>query len=105
MAYPVYLYYKDKTNPIRVDTKAKEVEMTNLGWTVRYQHKEYPKWIDGKIVKTEAEEKRLSELNPTKKPAFKIVDNEDVKVVKETRLDNVDTTVVEKPRGPGRPKR
>ena len=54
--YPRYVYHADHNEPIRVDNKAEETNLLNQGWTTRYLHKEYPKWINGKIVHSKEEE-------------------------------------------------
>ena len=60
--YPRYVYHADHNEPIRVDSKAEETNLLNQGWTTRYLHKEYPKWVNGKVVQSKKEEE-LARIN------------------------------------------
>ena len=57
--YPKYVYHKEYDEPRRVDNKAEEIDLLNKGWKKRYIKKEYPKWVNGVVVRSEAEEKLL----------------------------------------------
>ena len=60
--YPRYVYHADHNEPIRVDSKAEETNLLNQGWTTRYLHKEYPKWVNDKVVQSK-EEEELTRIN------------------------------------------
>jgi len=113
--YPRYLYHRDYDEPKIVNSKAEEVELGTKGWVVSYIHKDYPKWVGDKIVRSKEEEGRLlasqqpesAEVSPLADEAFSMFGTENAKpeeptVTKETRIDNVDPTVVKKPKR-GRP--
>ena len=120
--YPRYLYHRDFNEPKIVNSKVEEIALGTKGWGVNYIHKDYPKWVDNKIVRSKEEEERLLvECKPLievaldaieRGPASKIEEfpeppefpEIDPVVVKETRIDNQDTVVVEKPKK-GRPKK
>jgi hypothetical protein len=57
--YPRYMYYRDSDAPVRVDSKDEENNLLTKGWTTRYIHKEYPKWVGGRIVNSPEEEVRI----------------------------------------------
>jgi hypothetical protein len=95
--YPKYLYHPDFNEPRRVDSNAEEAEWGTKGWTSRYLHKEYPKWIGDKIVQSKAEEERLMPASEPEEKASSFV----VDVVKELQVDGQDTTIVEKPKSTG----
>ena len=117
--YPRYLYHRDFDEPKIVNSKAEEMELGTKGWIVSYIHKDYPKWVGDKIVRSKEEEERLlasqqsgsAEVSPLADEAFNMFGAENVKpeeptVTKETRIDNVDPTVVKKPKeGNGRRKK
>lgn len=106
--YPRYMYHRDHNEPVRVDSKAEQTDKENLGWTTARLYKEYPKWVGGKIVQSEVEERRvLATLHP-EPPVPEEVDVpgifETPVAVKETQVEGQDTAVFEKPK-PGRPKK
>lgn len=128
--YPRYMYHHDHNEPVRVDSKAAQTDKENLGWTTRYLHKEYPKWVGDKIVQSKAEHDRL--LAAAKPPEEVVVssagqgsadsegeipliddlfeeeDPELLAVTKEIQVDGQDTAkIVEKSgkKPPGRPKK
>lgn len=55
--YPLYMYHKKEAEPVRVDSRGEEVELTNKGWSSSYIHKEYPKWINGELITSAKEDK------------------------------------------------
>jgi len=57
--FPFYMYHKDENEPQRVDDNAQVVDLENKGWVSHYIHKEYPKWVDGKVVKSKKEHDEL----------------------------------------------
>ena len=113
--FPKYMYHRDHDEPVRVDSKAEQTDMTNKGWVISYLHKEYPKWIGDKLVRSRAEEDRLQ--GPSKMSEENVSPSEDVllfksedpelpHVIKETQIGGVDLTVTEKPEKPsGRSKK
>lgn len=59
--YPLYMYHKDENEPLRVDNKDEERQLSEKGYVDHYIHKDYPKWVKGAIVKNKKEhEERLS---------------------------------------------
>jgi len=113
--YPRYLYHQDYSEPKIVNSKAEETELNTKGWIASYIHKDYPKWVGDKIVRSKEEEERLlaSQADLVEGPPFDIPDDvftepgPGVTVVKEIQVDGVDSTVVEKPKKKpiGRPKK
>ena len=57
--FPVYVYHKDHDEPKRCDNKDELRALVDRGWQTRYIHKEYPKWVNGRIVKNKAEHDEL----------------------------------------------
>lgn len=57
--FPKYMNHVDHNEPVRVDSKAEQVDMQNKGWTTARIFKEYPKWVGDKLVRSKAEEARL----------------------------------------------
>ena len=107
--YPRYLYHRDFNEPKIVNSKVEEIALGTKGWGVSYIHKDYPKWVGGKIVRSKEEEERLLvECKPASSveefPEPSEFPEIDPVAVKETRIDNQDTVVVEKPKR-GRPKK
>ena len=123
--YPKYMYHVDHNEPIRVDSKAEQVSMENKGWTTARLFKEYPKWVEGKLVQSQAEEERLFGSLAERKSAPDAIgqgpisveefpppidmtpiivpplfeDSQDPEVTKETQVGGQDTAkVVEKPK-------
>jgi len=100
--YPFYMYHTDEDEPRRVDDTAQEVALENKGWVIRYIHKDYPKWVNGVILKSKEEHDKLigkKQVKPEPLP----------EVVKVTLEENIDKTgepiVTEKPVNKGgRPK-
>lgn len=62
--YPFYMYHKEHDEPLRVDNKDEERQLAEKGWEPNYIHKEYPKWVKGKIVKSKAEHEAFLEEFP-----------------------------------------
>ncbi|RLC24895.1 MAG: hypothetical protein DRH93_03305 [Deltaproteobacteria bacterium] len=77
--FPIYLYHKEYDTPKRVDNRAQMTDLQNKGWVNRYIKKEYPKWVNGIVVRSEAEHKVLLAAE-ARKPAMKVE-------VKKTLLD------------------
>lgn len=50
--YPFYMYHKDFDEPLRVDNKDEERQLSEKGYIDHYIHKEFPKYYKGKIYKT-----------------------------------------------------
>lgn len=125
--YPRYMYHKDENEPKVVMSRAEETELSTKGWITTYIHKEYPKMVDGKIVNSQEEEKRLlasrqPKIPPIEVPSFDaavdvnspdntssedfFTEGEEPAVMKEIQVDGQDTAVVEKPKkGNGRRKK
>jgi hypothetical protein len=57
--YPAAMYHKNEQYPIMVDNRADEEALAAQGWTRAYIHKEYPKWVNGVIVKNKEEHDAL----------------------------------------------
>jgi hypothetical protein len=118
--YPRSMYHRDHDKPKVVNSRAEEVEASTKGWITSYIFKEYPKWVDGKLVQSRADEDRIlmakKALTRLMEPD-EIIENlfEDVptkdqgwaaKVKKEIQVDGQDTATFEKPKkSPGRPKK
>ena len=127
--YPKYLYHPDFNEPKIVNSQVEEAELGTKGWVTTYLFKAYPKWVGDKIVKSkEEEELLLAERKPLLEVALDAIEQgpaniEEISspidefldggsgvvmppVTKETQVDGVDPTVVEKSKkGPGRPKK
>jgi len=115
--YPRYLYHRDYDEPKIVNSKAEEMELGTKGWVTSYIHKDYPKWVGDKIVQSKEEEEQLLASQQPKladvstegkitSPPDDMFVGENPVVTKETRIDGVDPTVVEKPKeGNGRRKK
>jgi len=125
--YPKYMNHVDHDEPVRVDSKAEQVDMENKGWTTARIFKEYPKYVGDKIVHSKAEEDRLlaSQTDPViistesidvsteiVPPLFEespsvISEGQDPEVTKEIQVEGQDTArVVEKSKeGNGRRKK
>ena len=126
--YPRTMYHVNHEKPKVVNSKAEEAEASTKGWIVSYIYKEYPKWVDGKIVQSQAEEEQLLaskqpvEVTPPQidmsgslvtetesigtDPWIDSIEAEIPTVTKETQVEGQDTAVVEKPKeGNGRRKK
>ena len=116
--YPKYLYHPDFNEPKIVNSQVEEAELGTKGWVTTYLFKAYPKWVGSKIVKSkEEEELLLAELDHSSDgvpdeviPFDEFLDGgSDIvmpPVTKETRVDGVDPTVIEKPKkGPDKSKK
>lgn len=127
--YPRCMYHKDHNEPKTVTSKAEEIELSTKGWITTYIHKEYPKMVEGKIVKSPEEEEQLlaSQVKPIEEapprvPPFDaavdvnspdntpsedfFTEGEEPPVVKETQVDGQDTAVIKEPKkGNGRRKK
>ena len=57
--YPFYMYHTDHDEPRRVDEHDQEVALENKGWVTHYIHKDYPKMVNGVIVKNKVEHDKL----------------------------------------------
>ena len=64
--YPRYVYHREYDEPRRVDNREQENELVNKGWSKSYLYKEFPKYVNGIIVKTPEEEKLLLSAKPGK---------------------------------------
>ena len=53
--YPLYMYHKDYDEPKRVDNKDEKRALEDRGFTKRYIHKSYPKYVNGIVYNTKAE--------------------------------------------------
>lgn len=127
--YPRYMYHKDENEPKVVMSRAEETELSTKGWITTYIHKEYPKMVGDKIVKSPEEEEQLLasqveliEEAPPRVPPFDatvdinspdnvpsedlFTEGEEPPVVKETQVDGQDTAVIKEPKkGNGRRKK
>ena len=92
--YPFYMYHKDEDEPRRVDDHEQEVALENKGWITRYIHKDYPKWVNGVIVKSKEEHDKLIEADDWRGP----VDEPPIEEPKVTKV-----TLEENPDGTGEP--
>jgi hypothetical protein len=124
------MYHLNHDKPKVVTSKAEEAEASTKGWIVSYIYKEYPKYVDGKIVQSQAEEEQLLaskqpvEVIPPQidmsmsgnlatgadftgtEPWIEGIEAEIPPVPKEVQIDGQDTAIVEKPKkSPGRPKK
>jgi hypothetical protein len=117
--YPKYMYHRDENEPKIVMSKAEESELSTKGWLAAYIYKEYPKMVDGKIVNSYEEERRLFASQQPKTPPIEVpsfdaavdttlpsiettsedffTEGEELAVVKETQVEGQDTAVTEKP--------
>lgn len=117
--YPKYLYHSDFNEPKIVNSQVEEAELGTKGWVSTYLHKAYPKWVNGKIVKSKEEEDLLlAECDPSSggvpdevTPLDEMLDGGSgvvilPPVIKDIQVDGQDTVVIEKPKkGNGRRKK
>lgn len=113
--YPRYMYHRNHDKPVRVDSKAEQTDRKNVGWTTGYIHKEYPKWVNGELVRSRVAEDRLlakakplaevaPEASGEKMPPSidELFDGEDLDLptaTKEIQIEGQDTAkVVERPK-------
>lgn len=118
--YPKYMYHRDENEPKIVMSKAEESELSTKGWLAAYIYKEYPKMVDGKIVNSLDEEKRLLASQQPRTPPIEVpsfdaavdvtppsvettssndlfTEGEESAAVKETQVEGQDTAVIKKP--------
>ena len=57
--YPAYMYHRNEQDPILITNKDDEQALANKGWTRAYLHKDYPKYVNGVIVKSKEEHEAL----------------------------------------------
>lgn len=62
--FPYYMYHKDFDEPMRVDNKDEARQLAEKGYEDHYIHKDYPKWVNGKIVPNKAAHEALLAEQP-----------------------------------------
>ena len=121
--YPRSMYHRNFDEPKMVNSRVEEAEASTKGWITTYIYKEFPKMVDGKIVRSLAEERQLlgqpeagsvvmnldspvvETIAPEKESLSSVMETfvtEDIKAVKEIQDEGVDTAVVKKPEKPTR---
>lgn len=53
--YPKWMYHATEA-PRMVKNEADEETLLGQGWSSTYIHQDYPKWVDGKVIKSPEEE-------------------------------------------------
>ena len=64
--FPFYMYHKDYEEPRRVDHQSEIAPLESQGWVTHRIWREFPKMVNGIIVKTPAEEKLLRDAEAAK---------------------------------------
>ena len=62
--YPHYMWHKNQDKPLLVANKDEERQLAEKGYQSRYIHKDYPKWVNGRIVPNKAAHEALLANQP-----------------------------------------